>query len=411
MVISIIDVKNSSDFHHYPYYSVLLIFTLFFFLQAIYYIFNIGFVSVSVGTSVGVLNFHFRGHKVTPVPKWLKVMLFISERSSVPSDLDVTNFNNNVIAHARKNINMLNETLLDSGQHHQSSPPPPPPPTRRYNQQPRLVHMLDTTRSKSNTMLNEITTTSSLMPSSSSYLVNKTIITTTDDAPSYPPPPPPPHISLTASRKKLTSDGQNSNQQQSSDTPSPPARIRNQFINEVTFDVSKNATKSNLHTFSKSLYTFNVSGESNENMEHGGDGSSCKAIDLMRETTLVGPDDRPASRVMRRSVTRNATTGEQAAATVAAMLRKDGDEIGVNNMEMVIKLMKKTIRLLEKGSLKKTTIQLITDDWKEVASRVDFVLFIIACTIVTMSPVFLFGKFFVQDSLLVSVVNKTCSCS
>ena len=30
----------------------------------VYYIFNIGLVSVSVGTSVCVLNFHFRGHKV-----------------------------------------------------------------------------------------------------------------------------------------------------------------------------------------------------------------------------------------------------------------------------------------------------------------------------------------------------------
>jgi hypothetical protein len=34
---------------------------------------------VSVGTSVCVLNFHFRGHKVAPVPRWLKRLLFIKE--------------------------------------------------------------------------------------------------------------------------------------------------------------------------------------------------------------------------------------------------------------------------------------------------------------------------------------------
>ena len=39
--------------------------------------FNIGLVSISVAASVCVLNFHFRGHRQSKVPKWLKRLLFI----------------------------------------------------------------------------------------------------------------------------------------------------------------------------------------------------------------------------------------------------------------------------------------------------------------------------------------------
>ena len=43
--------------------------------------FNIGFVSLSVGTTVCVLNFHFRGHKLKKVPNWLKKVLLIKKYS------------------------------------------------------------------------------------------------------------------------------------------------------------------------------------------------------------------------------------------------------------------------------------------------------------------------------------------
>jgi hypothetical protein len=50
---------------------------------ATYYYFNIGFVSISVGFSVCVLNFHFRGPRKSKVPKWLKKILFIEENKSI----------------------------------------------------------------------------------------------------------------------------------------------------------------------------------------------------------------------------------------------------------------------------------------------------------------------------------------
>jgi hypothetical protein len=47
---------------------------------ALYYFFNIGFVSVSVAASVFVLNCHFRGARQSSVPGWLKKLLFISNQ-------------------------------------------------------------------------------------------------------------------------------------------------------------------------------------------------------------------------------------------------------------------------------------------------------------------------------------------
>jgi hypothetical protein len=44
---------------------------------AVYFMFNTLLVSVSVGASVVVLNFHFRGHRKTKVPGWLKRLFFI----------------------------------------------------------------------------------------------------------------------------------------------------------------------------------------------------------------------------------------------------------------------------------------------------------------------------------------------
>jgi hypothetical protein len=81
------------------------------------------------------------------------------------------------------------------------------------------------------------------------------------------------------------------------------------------------------------------------------------------------------------------------------------------NMEYVIKLMKKAIRMIEKTKVKTKNMDLINDDWKEVASRVDLILFIIACSIVTLCPIFFFGKFFIRDhAFFVNNVNKHCSC-
>jgi hypothetical protein len=49
---------------------------------AIYFMFNIFLLSISVGASVVVLNFHFRGHRKTKVPGWLKRLFSIDSTST-----------------------------------------------------------------------------------------------------------------------------------------------------------------------------------------------------------------------------------------------------------------------------------------------------------------------------------------
>jgi hypothetical protein len=57
---------------------------------AIYYLFNIVLVSLSVKASVCVLNLNFRGanKEEIKVPRWLKRMLFIKEKPNVKMSKD-----------------------------------------------------------------------------------------------------------------------------------------------------------------------------------------------------------------------------------------------------------------------------------------------------------------------------------
>jgi len=52
-----------------------------------YYMFNIALVSISVAMTVCVLNFHFRGHKSSRLPNWLKVLLKIKHKIHDNSEL------------------------------------------------------------------------------------------------------------------------------------------------------------------------------------------------------------------------------------------------------------------------------------------------------------------------------------
>jgi hypothetical protein len=60
---------------------------MFFSFKAFYYVFNIGIVSLSVASSVYVLNLHFRGHKYSPVPDWIKKILFIKTTEDIGINL------------------------------------------------------------------------------------------------------------------------------------------------------------------------------------------------------------------------------------------------------------------------------------------------------------------------------------
>ena len=315
----------------------------------VYYVFNIGFVSVSVGTSVCVLNFHFRGHKVKPVPSWLKTLLFIHDEKLV---VDPSEFDDIKKYHRNKNTS---KDARDNLEHHNYTCP---------------------AISRTNA-LNEFT----IDPTIPTYLLNKTtVITTSNSINRVVSPQLSPGLQISPHKK------------QTNRNTCSPMCIHNQFTNEVKFDMIKNKANSNL--YSRPFYTQNndlvqkISGDENEvRVRVIGDGPSNNQTNSLKS---------------------NAVKKETSNSNYSTLMLEDKKE---DSLEMIIKLIKKSIRLIEKARIKSNNMQLINDDWKEVASRLDLIFFVIACSIVTATPVFLFGKFFLQNGLLEIATNRACGCA
>lgn len=75
------------------------------------------------------------------------------------------------------------------------------------------------------------------------------------------------------------------------------------------------------------------------------------------------------------------------------------DNIRINGLtkkllEKILKLIRQSIELLDKNREKKECSKVVVDEWKEVATRVDHILFFIATATIIISPIILFHKFF-----------------
>ena len=82
---------------------------------------------------------------------------------------------------------------------------------------------------------------------------------------------------------------------------------------------------------------------------------------------------------------------------------------GKDNLEKIFKIIKRSTKLLEKSKLKIKINQIIYDEWKEVASRIDIILFLVVSTTVLIAPIILFGKFFIYDETATDA-NRPCGC-
>jgi hypothetical protein len=79
------------------------------------------------------------------------------------------------------------------------------------------------------------------------------------------------------------------------------------------------------------------------------------------------------------------------------------------SLEKLLLLIKKSLRILEANHHKSKENSIIYDEWKELAFRVDHILFIISAFIVMCAPIFLFGKFYFKD--VYSTVDRSeCGC-
>ncbi len=80
------------------------------------------------------------------------------------------------------------------------------------------------------------------------------------------------------------------------------------------------------------------------------------------------------------------------------------------NLEKLLILIKKSLRILETNHYNSKEKSVIYDEWKELAYRVDHILFVISAFIVICAPIFLFGKFYFID--VRSTIDKNeCGCS
>lgn len=246
-----------------------------------YYVFNIGLVSVSVATSVCVLNFHFRGHKVTEVPPWIKKILLIRNKE-ISREKTIKN---------RKFI---------------ESKIPEPPTYRSFIYEPYKE------------------------------------------------------------RHKILSMSKTEFLQKSQDTE---CRLVNGFMHPTKL-------KSADRNLSDLFHEENDSSQS-ENDQY------------------LSKHNNPEC-YRRRSIRHSE-------------FKMDNDFNG--NFLKIVKILKKTSKLVELNLNKKKYMHEVYDDWKEVASRLDFVLFIIASVTVVLSPIYLFGKFFLREDSEIFATNNSCGCN
>lgn len=248
-----------------------------------YYVFNIGLVSVSVATSVCVLNFHFRGHKVTEVPPWIKKLLLI------------------------KNKEIKREKIIKNKKFIQSKISEP---------QTYRSFLYEPYKEK--------------------------------------------HKIISMSKAEFLQTSQ---------------ETEFRYLNGFMHPKKLNSADGNLG---------NLLQEENDSSQ--------------------SENDQIFSRL------NNPESYRRRSKSILHQEFKIDDNFNGNFLK-IIKILKKTSKLVELTLNKKKYMQEVYDDWKEVASRLDFVLFIIASLTVVLSPIYLFGKFFLREDSEIHAKNNSCGCN
>ena len=66
-------------------------------------------------------------------------------------------------------------------------------------------------------------------------------------------------------------------------------------------------------------------------------------------------------------------------------------------IKCILSLLKRIVHILDSTQRKKTQLREMSNSWKEVARRIDFILYLIHSTIVITAPILIFGKFFLRE--------------
>lgn len=155
----------------------------------------------------------------------------------------------------------------------------------------------------------------------------------------------------------------------------------------------QNKSESNSSFATNSIYALNHKNQSN-----------CKSIEKIRvnDTSLSNDSDYLTSYRVNQPVQNKRTKVTKVSSSDYSREDRQRD-----NLDKILKVLKRSTRLLEKKYQRDKYNLIVYDDWKEVASRLDLVLFLLASSIVIMTPVLLFGKFIIRDESF-SSFNSTC---
>lgn len=76
----------------------------------------------------------------------------------------------------------------------------------------------------------------------------------------------------------------------------------------------------------------------------------------------------------------------------------------------IFKLIKHACNQMDRQKQKLISTQMILIEWKELAKRIDYLMFFFALFSICVTPVILFSKFFVRDLVTESHLSATCGC-
>ena len=65
---------------------------------------------------------------------------------------------------------------------------------------------------------------------------------------------------------------------------------------------------------------------------------------------------------------------------------------------------------MKKQKQNSTVNEMVLIEWKELAKRIDYLMFFFAFFSISVTPVILFGKFFVRDFITESHMSAPCGC-
>lgn len=80
-----------------------------------------------------------------------------------------------------------------------------------------------------------------------------------------------------------------------------------------------------------------------------------------------------------------------------------------STLKRMVKIIKKSASLFEQDRLQSKNDEKIYIEWREVARRLDIILFIISILVVELTPIYLFGKYFLRMDNFHYFKNQ-CGC-